>query len=71
MLDLCKHRSEFWVPKLNHCLAVNLARELSYGKRVVAAYFSLPKELIRRSCEGMKKRLSMVLEAKGGHFKRD
>ena len=42
-----------------------------FGKRVVAAYFSLPEELIRRSCEGMKKRLSMVLEAKGGHFKRD
>ena len=107
LLDLCKHRSEFWLSKLNHCLAVNLAlpkrrpdlQPLDYsfynainsklreeekswpsskketrkmfGKWVVAAYFSLPEELIRRSCEGMKKRLSMVLEAKSGHFKRD
>ena len=42
-----------------------------FAKRVVAAYFSFPEELIRRSCEGMKKRLSMVVEAKGGHFARD
>jgi hypothetical protein len=42
-----------------------------FETRLLAAYASLSEERIREGCAAMKKRLQQVVDAKGGHIKRD
>jgi len=51
--------------------AAKVETRAEFTTRLLAAYASLSEATVREGCGAMKKRLQEVVEAKGGHIRRD